>query len=355
MPDSGSFQNSGFGGSRLRGLKRILHKHHGACSRLASQSQAFDAPTPRQNRLFAAALLESWAFHALHNPDAGRLGIGVPELPLPDTQLAKLTAQLDVWRNTELSSLSIPAEKAVLPISENAQGRVPADGRSLRCAKAMLLSEGTSLGLRSREKINYLFLFDPACQDEKQSLWAKQLVEHISLLSKTNRRCYADTASDAGLSKAVECMRDFISEGSTIRAAGSPEALLSLANELADRKAGSWPARSLFFPWLQNRTALRKYISSGMQNNLKRLFAAAAGESRIYPVWTEAELGLALIGCSCGNFHQPIYWRLTERGFCSPCVLSYPVMAADFPGSVLTGRGNCKCGLAAPVIDFSFN
>ena len=105
-----------------RRLERLRRKHHGACARLASQSQAFATDDPRQDRFFCSALLESLANHLLYNKslyaDAARL---MPVLPNPHAQWDKLEEQLVRWQDLTFSpsALSTPSTTKLWPLTHS--------------------------------------------------------------------------------------------------------------------------------------------------------------------------------------------------------------------------------------------
>ena len=357
-----------------RRLERLRRKHHGACARLASQSQAFATDDPRQDRFFCSALLESLANHLLYNKslyaDAARL---MPVLPNPHAQWDKLEEQLVRWQGLTFSpsALSTPSTTKLWPLthskveaaqaSPNAKLAQPSvnqlsyDGKSLSWGRQMLQHQAAQLGFCSHEKIDYVICFDPASYDN-QDYWASQMAQATCLLTKTNSKtwidlCCADkTVLREHLNKLQAELGRLSSCSRTVRLIIRFQSMADFIDSCVHAQAASISLPS------KSRVIVILDTCPDDAESLNRSIKFLSGYfclplSHINCLWCQSHPSLVLWSCQKGNFHWPIYYKLAqERYFCNPCARNYPLLAVKVPW-FLSKKFSCSCGLRAPVVE----
>ena len=347
-----------------RRLERLSKKHKGSMVRLASQSQPFAAPTPRQDRFFAAALIENWCHHLLYNGALYGHQDLLPRIPLPSVQWLQLKAQLALWKDVEIDHSSasfytgqnfwppIEAEatSALLPVRRY-------DGRSLAWLKKTLLRQGAQLGLLTRQKVNYLNLVDDN-KAKAHSFLLAQIRETLPLLSKTKKSLdlILPTIAATPLRREVflqawQNLQKWSEQAETVRLVIDGSDLIDFLPVISAQGKLSLDKRSRIMVIISEiNPPIKKMLSQGEQ--IAAQFGLEA--ERLTWLWLQPEANIAIFSCRQGHFHWPIYYRLISENerlyICNPLAANYPVLYYKFKGKIAPPRA-CPCGFSAPSIE----
>ncbi len=347
-----------------RHLERISQKHKGSMARLAAQRDVFAAPTPRQDRCFAAALIENWCHHLLHNGTLYTKTNLLPQLPLPSVQLKKLQPQLLLWKDIKVDNAS-PSLYAgqncwpeLKPSEDSASKQTRHyDGRSLAWMQKTLLHQGAQLHLLTKQKVHLLNLLSNQ-ESDSSSFLISQVGQTISLLSKTKSKLELALPSPATpwqrqetFLKTWQNLQMRSAEAETVRLLISGSDLIDLLSIFSERGALNLDKRSRIFvviseitPQIQKMLAQRQQICAQF----------GLAPEHLTWLWLQPENAVAIFSCSQGHFHLPIYYRVMPENdhfyICNPLSANYPVLYSKFRGKI-THEGTCSCGFSAPSIE----
>ena len=327
---------------RRRALRSLSH-HRGATDRLLAQRNAFYHGS-RQDRFFCEAMLESFAFHFLHNRAFSELCQRENIVP------GDLSAYQDLSRlpalpeqQEEESWLSVKPQQVKLELTSGSPTFL--DARSLRRTRLLAQHIGRGVGLASREKCNYLFLNERAARSNEERLQEELIVS----LSKRQRVRYVSPSQSARL---PSVWLNLVNEGSSLRLIGSLSAWqlalpsLQAASSQAPAGANSLALVNADFPQACAFTATQQLISAALRLNPAQVRAFT---------WTPRQM-LPLFTCACGRLHLPTYARAFQLAqetepqvrFLSPHPAASAALSLTLPGT-LTGEP-CPCGLPTPYI-----
>ncbi len=347
-----------------RHLERISQKHKGSMARLAAQRDAFAAPTPRQDRCFAAALIENWCHHLLHNATLYTEANLLPQIPLPSVQLKKLQPQLLLWKDVKVDNASPSLYTGQncwpeLKSSQDPASKQPRhyDGRSLAWMQKTLLHQGAQLRLLTKQKV-HIFNLLPNQKSDNSSFIISQVGRTISLLSKTKSNLNFSLPSPDTPQQRRETflkvwqnlqMRSASAE--TVRLLINSSDLTDLLSIFSEKGALNLDKRSRIFVVISEiNPQIQKIFTQHQQ------ICAQFGlvPERLTWLWLQPENAVAIFSCPQGHFHLPIYYRVVPENdhfyICNPLAANYPVLYNKFRGKI-THEGACSCGFSAPSIE----
>lgn len=347
-----------------RRLERLSQKHKGSMARLAAQRDVFANPTPRQDRCFAAALIENWCHHLLHNSALYTRTDLLPKIPLPSVQLKKLQPQLLLWKDVEVdnSSPSLYAGQNFWPQTNPSEGNTSIqprlyEGRSLAWLQKTLFYQGAQLRLLTKQKVNILNLVSSK-ESDCNSFFTSQIRRAICLLSKTKNKL--DLAISPlsmpqqrreTLINVWQNLQKWSEQAETVRLLVSSSDLVDLLQIIADKGALNLDKRSRIFvivsevnPQIQQMLTQRSQIAAQF----------GLAPERLTWLLMQPEASIAIFSCPQGHFHLPIYYRWSQEHnhfyICNPLATNYPVLYNKFSGKI-TPKGTCSCGFSAPSIE----
>ena len=343
-----------------RRLERLSQKHKNSMVRLASQRDAFSQATPRQDRCFAAALIENWCLHLLHNKELyGRSDL-LPQVPLPSAQLKIWQKQLSQWKEVKVSRCS--------PSLHDGQHSWPSadaiteqtllyDGRSLTWAKKILLAQGAQLHLLTKQKVNHLCL-SQASNLEADDFWLSQIRKTVHLLAKNKQHVNLTLPSQASLEQrqsifvqAWQSLKLWSEQKQTARLIIDYSLVKDFLQAAARDSSLSLEKRSRIFV-LISATDKNAQELLNQRNQIAAYFGLAP--ERLSWLWLDPETSFITWSCSQGHFHLPIYYRLSQENgqfyLCNPLSANYPNIYSKFKGKILAEYA-CSCGFSAPSIE----
>ncbi len=347
-----------------RRLERISQKHKGSMVRLASQRDAFSAPTPRQNRCFAAALVENWCHHLLHNNALYARSDLYPKIPLPSVQLQKLQLQLPLWKDVKVSnsSPSLYTKQNYWPSTELSENSAQIqlhryDGRSLAWTKKTLLNQGAQLRLLTKQKVNFLRLI-PTTESADDSFWLSQMIYTICRLAKTKISLDLTIPSTTApiqrlevLTQAWQNLQTWSEQGETIRLIVSSSDLADLWPIISEQNSLNLDKRSRIFVLVSK---IDRHIPELLNQHKQIAVHLGLDSERLTWLWLQPETNLVILSCPQGHFHIPIYYRLLQEDnnfyLCNPLAANYPVLYNKFSGKIILKEA-CSCGFSAPSIE----
>ncbi|MGM9991835.1 MAG: hypothetical protein ACI376_03160 [Candidatus Bruticola sp.] len=336
-----------------RRLIRLIQKHRGSMSRLAAQKCAFAYPSARQNRFFAAALIENWCNHLLYNQALYSRSDLVPQVPLPSSQWDALSAQLPVWYNLTVN-LCYPStykKQRTWPqsFSNQTEGQIidpvrSFDGNTLNWAKKILLAQGANLHLLTKQKVNYLCIrYSP--NSSAYNYWNEQMGLAAQRLAQTRQICTLSVTdildASAVWSEAWQSITEWSSLHRTVRIISDLDNFKALLAAVPPSFCSSLDKRSRIFVIIDG--------TKDKIDNLSDLRFQAASILHIQPervswLWCQAENAAVIWSCPEGHFHLPIYYRITQDGhFCNPLAKNYPTLYSNLPIKFFD-KCSCTCG-----------
>ena len=346
-----------------RRLERLSQKHKGSMARLAAQRDALAAPTPRQDRCFAAALIENWCHHLLYNSALYTRTDLLPQIPLPSVQLKKLQPQLVLWKDVKVdnSSPSLYTGQNFWPQVKPSEDATiqPCfyEGRSLAWMKATLFRQGAKLRLLTKQKVNILNLVSSQ-ESDNNTFFVSQVRQAIFLLSKTKNELSLSTyplsmpqQRREVFFKAWQNLQKWSEQAETVRVLVSSSDLVDLLQVINDKGTLNLDKRSRIFviisevnPQIQQMLAQRPQIAA--------LFGLAP--EHLTWLWLQPAASIAIFSCPQGHFHLPIYYRWSQENnhfyICNPLAANYPTLYNKFGGKI-NHKGTCSCGFSAPSIE----
>lgn len=347
-----------------RRLERLSQKHKGSMARLAAQRDVFTNPTPRQDRCFAAALIENWCHHLLHNSAFYTRTDLLPQVPLPSVQLKKLQPQLAQWKEVKIdnSSPSLYAGQNFWPQTDPSEDTTSIqprlyDGRSLEWIKKTLFQQGAQLRLLTKQKVNILNLVSSQ-ETESSSFFTSQIRQAICFLSKTKSKLDLSISPLSmpqqrleALIHAWENLHKWSEQAEPVRLLISSSDLADLLQVVGDKGVLNSDKRSRIFVIISK-------VDAQMQQMLakRQQIAAQFGLAPDHLTWLllQPEASVAIFSCPQGHFHLPIYYRCGQEHnrfyICNPLATNYPVLYNKFNGKIAP-KGTCSCGFSAPSIE----
>ena len=294
-----------------RKLKKLALKYAGSIARLSSQSNLLTIPSPRQDRLFVPACLESWIHHLLQNP---QIDPEIPRLRTFPLTWSDLQKQLHFFSDREF---------IVHPV----------DNKTLNYSEKILLRSGANLHLKTNERVNNLYLYAPQGED-----WSETIYLKARMLSRTRRNYYSDLNNFGEIYHKI-----YTEDQSSVRLWGTVQQFQNLI--LQNLHLQPLPQNSRIFIF-QNK------LSPAIDNlraDLASLFALSI--ERIHYFCADKDLQAIFFTCKCGCWHMPVTYRLCDGLFYNPCVKHRPILAKETYYR-LNYNYFCPCRLNAPVIEW---
>ncbi|MBQ7503069.1 hypothetical protein IJT93_10275 [bacterium] len=329
-------------------LQRIYREYRGACARLASQKNVLASPSAHQNRLFANALLESWSFHLLCSEAPFKTAL--PVLTASVKALPRLMSSLncqELFNNH--GRLSAPINSA-----SAADGKIDfcrsCETETLKNTERSFISAAASLGLKSRERVNYLYL--RSSEGFQYADWSEKLALRLQTLTRTRQKRVLIQEKGP---EAYRQLRNYLEQlaaydHSSVRIAADVRYFRELAAAFAALSAPPLPlpANSKIFIRFEQTDPPDYDERLRLKLALKEIFLLEP--ENIRDVWTDDALRCAMISCAAGYFHLPVTLRVTSEGLLyNPCIYTHPVLAKQT--SIKTeSRLICPCGIKAPIV-----
>lgn len=295
-----------------RKLNKLAHRYAGSIARLASQSNLLTFPSPRQDRLFALACLESWANHLCKNfPIIHEL----PELRNYPLTWSDLREQLNFFSTQEFTVH-------------------PLDNKTINYGEKILLHSGANLHWQTNERVNNLYLYTPQGDN-----WSEIIFLKGRMLARTRRNFCANIANFDKVYNEIH--REDLS---SVRLWGTVQQFLDLTSQGLNLQP--LPSNSRVFVFQDTLSP----TDCNLRDGLAKLFNLP--NERVHYFCADKDLQAIFFTCQCGYWHMPVVYRLCENLFYNPCVKHKPIIAKKIDCR-LDYNCLCSCRLKAPVIEWN--